>query len=90
MSEQHLLIGIGLFLIGVYAVAQVVRYPRQMAWKLVKSAVLGCLFVLAVNWIGGYFHFHLPFNPVTALTAGFLGIPGVAALIVMKLWLVSG
>jgi inhibitor of the pro-sigma K processing machinery len=46
--------------------------------------------VLAVNWIGGYFHYHLPLNPVTALVAGFLGLPGVAALITMQLWLFSG
>lgn len=88
MTEQHLLIGIGLFLVGVYVVSQFVRYPGQMFWKLVKSAILGCLFVLAVNWIGGYFQFHLPFNPITALTAGFLGIPGVAALVVLKAWIV--
>ncbi len=88
MTQHQLLIGIGLFLAGVYVVSQFVRYPGQMFWKLAKSAVLGCLFVLAVNWIGGYFQFHLPFNPITALTAGFLGIPGVAALVVLKAWIV--
>lgn len=88
MTQQQLLIGLALFLVGAVVITQFARYPGQMVWKLVKSAVLGCLFVLAVNWIGGYFQFHLPFNPVTALTAGFLGIPGVAALVALKLWVV--
>lgn len=74
-------------LIGVFVLAQLLQHPRQIVWKLSKSAVLGCLFVFAVNWIGQYFHYHLPFNAVTALTAGFLGLPGVAALITLQLWL---
>ncbi|MCL6594563.1 MAG: pro-sigmaK processing inhibitor BofA family protein, partial [Alicyclobacillus sp.] len=49
--------------------------------------VLGCLFIYAVNWVGQQFHFHLPLNPVTALTAGFLGIPGLVALVALHLWL---
>jgi inhibitor of the pro-sigma K processing machinery len=88
MTEQHLLAGIGLFLVGVFVVTQFIRYPGQLLWKIAKSAVLGCLFVFAVNWIGQYFQFHLPFNPITALTAGLLGIPGVIALVVLKAWIV--
>ncbi|MCL6516604.1 pro-sigmaK processing inhibitor BofA family protein [Alicyclobacillus sp.] len=87
MPSPHGLVWIGLALVGVFVVAQVVRYPGQVFWWLVKSAALGCLFVFAVNWVGQYLHYHLPFNPITALTAGFLGIPGLAALILLHLWL---
>ncbi len=71
---------------ALFAMTQIVQYPGRIAWRLAKSVVLGLAFVLAVNWVGQYFHYHLPLNAMTALTAGFLGIPGVAALVAMHLW----
>lgn len=87
MSNPNVILWAGLGIIALVVLAQVVKYPGQIFWKVVKSAILGCLFIFAVNWVGQYFHFHLPFNPITALTAGFLGIPGIAALITVELWL---
>lgn len=74
-------------LVGIFLLAQIFQHPKHSLWLIVRTAVMGCLFILAVDWIGQYFHYHLPFNPLTAVTAGLLGIPGVAALIVMQLWL---
>jgi len=82
----HWLLWCGAGLVLLFLIAQVVQYPKLILFRLAKSAVFGVLFVVAVNWIGGYFNFHLPFNPATALTAGFLGIPGVAALVTLHLW----
>ncbi|MCL6549228.1 MAG: pro-sigmaK processing inhibitor BofA family protein [Alicyclobacillus sp.] len=77
-------------LLLVLAVAsQVLRHPGQIFWKLVKSAGMGCLMVLAVNWIGGYVHYHLPLNPLTVSAAGLLGIPGVAAMVAVHAWMFS-
>jgi inhibitor of the pro-sigma K processing machinery len=87
MANVQIYIWLALGLVGLVLMAQVIRYPGQIFWKIAKSAALGCLFVFAVNWIGQYFHYHLPFNPMTAFTAGFLGIPGVVALITLQLWL---
>lgn len=87
VTKDSLFLWLGGGLIGIFILAQILQHPRQIFLKLVKSAVLGCLFILAVNWVGQYFHYHLPFNAVTALTAGFLGLPGVAALVTLHLWL---
>lgn len=87
MTQGHLLLYILIGIVALIVLAQVFRHPGQVFWKLAKTAALGCLFVLAVNWVGGYFHYHLPFNAITALTAGFLGIPGVGMLIGLQLWL---
>lgn len=81
---------VGVIIIVALLIGQFFRRPGQVAWLILRNIALGCLFVFAVNWIGGYAHFHLPFNPITALTAGFLGIPGVAALIAFKLWIFTG
>lgn len=78
---------VGVIVVVAFLIGQFFRKPTRVAWIILRNSALGCIFVFAVNWIGTYTQFHLPFNPVTALTAGFLGLPGVAALIVMKLWI---
>lgn len=87
MTQGHILLYAGAAIVAIIVVAQVLRHPGQVFWKLAKSAALGCLFVLGVNFVGQYFHYHLPFNAITALTAGFLGLPGVGMLIALQLWL---
>jgi inhibitor of the pro-sigma K processing machinery len=77
-------------LVGAAAVSVFLKAPGAMLWRFVRGVVLGCFLVLAVNWVGGWFHYHIPLNPVTALVAGFLGVPGVAAMAVIQLWLIPG
>lgn len=81
---------VGLTLIAIFVLAQVAKYPGKILFWIVKSVILGCLFVFAANWVGQYFHFHLPFNAVTTMIAGFLGLPGLAALVTLKLWIIAG
>ncbi|MBX5437310.1 MAG: pro-sigmaK processing inhibitor BofA family protein [Alicyclobacillaceae bacterium] len=69
------------------ALAQVVKHPRPILWRLLRSAVVGCLLLLCVNGVGSYAHYHLPVNPLTVSAAGLLGIPGVAAMVVVQHWL---
>lgn len=76
----------GAIIVGALLIGQFFRRPGRATWLILRNVALGCLFVFAVNWVGAYLHFHLPFNPITAITAGLLGIPGVAALIALKLW----
>lgn len=45
------------------------------------------MLLVIVNLIGSYLGFSIGINAVTALIAGFLGIPGVIFLIIFKLFL---
>lgn len=87
LAHVSIFLWVGLGLVAVFVIAQLIQYPRKILFRLVRTAVFGCLFVFAVDWVGQYFHFHLPFNIMTAATAGLLGIPGVAALVALHLWL---
>jgi len=40
--------------------------------------------LLLLNFVGGYFGLHIALNPVTALVVGFLGVPGVVLLLVLR------
>ncbi|MCY0896093.1 MAG: pro-sigmaK processing inhibitor BofA family protein [Alicyclobacillaceae bacterium] len=86
MRLESILLWVGGGVLGLLIVAQFFRSPLRGMWMLVKTVVFGCVSIFVINWAGSYVHFHLPFNPATALTAGFLGIPGLAALIALKLW----
>lgn len=78
---------LGVAVVAAFLIGQFFRKPGRVTWVLLRNSALGCVFIFVVNWIGTYVHFHLPFNPLTALTAGFLGLPGVAALVAIKLWI---
>lgn len=87
MTQGHMLLYLALAVVAGIALVQIFRHPGLVFWKLAKSAAIGCLFVLGVNFIGHYFQYHLPLNAFTALTAGFLGLPGVGMLVALNLWL---
>ena len=52
--------------------------------KLVYRGVIGAVMLFAVNLVGGLFSFHLSFNIMSIFVAGFLGVPGVGLLTVLK------
>ncbi|GAB7388474.1 sigma-K factor-processing regulator BofA [Bacillaceae bacterium] len=78
---------LGIFLLLLF-------FPRSLA-KPIKWAgyaclqlVVGGLMLFFFNIVGHLFSFHLPINPVTAAVSGFLGLPGIAVLVVIKLFIV--
>ncbi|MCH3965431.1 MAG: pro-sigmaK processing inhibitor BofA family protein [Clostridium sp.] len=80
---------IGYFLIailGLYILVKVFSWPIRILFKLLVNAVLGALLLVIVNFVGNYFEFYIGINAVTALIAGFFGIPGVIFLVVFKLF----
>lgn len=50
--------------------------------------IFGALFLFVANVIGGSFDIHVPINLLTSAISGFLGIPGVAALIVIEKYII--
>ncbi|NGQ96511.1 pro-sigmaK processing inhibitor BofA [Brevibacillus sp. SYP-B805] len=67
------------------SVARPIRWLGVAALQLVIGAIL----LFFANLVGEMAGFHIPINPVTALLAGFLRLPGVLALIVIKLYIMT-
>ncbi len=63
------------------------RKPLRLIFRLVLSSILGGIMLMLLNTFGGAWGISLAVNPVTALVAGVLGLPGIAALLFIKLWL---
>ena len=72
-------------LIGIvilFLVIKLLKWPI----KLLINGIVGVILLYVANFIGEYFNFYITINPITALIAGFLGIPGVIFLVIFKLF----
>lgn len=79
-----------LYLLGASAVWLALRFFRKPFWfilRILLSSVFGGLLLMLLNTFGADFGIYLAVNPVTAFLSGALGIPGVLALLFIKLWL---
>ncbi|NFT07423.1 MULTISPECIES: pro-sigmaK processing inhibitor BofA family protein [Clostridium] len=82
MNEQYIVYGlIGLVLL--FVMIKLLKWPL----KILINGVLGVVILYVVNLVGANFNFGLAINPITALIAGFLGIPGVILLAILQVFL---
>jgi len=76
----------GLFALALlYFLLRALVGPAKYVWRLLVMSILGLVLIVGVNTIGQFANTTLPLNPFTILLAGYLGIPGAAALIVIQL-----
>lgn len=65
----------------IYLCGRFLLVPLKWILRLVGSSLLGGIVLLIINFIGGKFGIFLPINPVTAVIAGVLGVPGVVIML---------
>lgn len=78
-----------LILYGIIAIILLFIILKIFKWplKILLNGIFGVIILYLVNLVGANFGFSIGINIVTALIAGILGIPGVAALIIFKLFI---
>ena len=59
--------------------------PMKLMWRLLAGGVLGALALMAMNLLGSLMGFSVPVNPFTAMAVGFLGLPGAALVVALRL-----
>ncbi len=59
--------------------------PMRLVWKLLANGICGLLILWLVNLTAGLTGFAIPVNPLTALIAGSLGLPGILLLGILQL-----
>ena len=70
--------------IAMIIVAKVFAWPLKKILKFLLNIGLGLIMILLINVFGENIGLKIPFNIVTALIAGTLGVPGVIVLIVLN------
>lgn len=68
----------------VFLLLRVIAMPVRLGVKILINSACGFACLWLLNWIAGFTGIFFPINPVTALIAGFLGLPGIALLAVVQ------
>lgn len=61
-----------------------VRFVGQAAIKI----LIGALFLFFLNAAGNRYGIHVPINFATSAVSGFLGVPGLFALVAIQQWVI--
>lgn len=83
MNSTIIIVGI-LTLVFIFLVFGVASKPLRFIGKVIFHVTLGVALLFIVNVVGTYFDFHIPINMGTAAITSLLGLPGVAALVIIK------
>ena len=68
-----------------FVIGKIFILPIKWILKLIINSILGGILIWVINLVGGMWGFHIGLNLYTSLLVGFLGIPGVIVLILLKL-----
>ena len=78
---MEVLIPWGIALVVLYLIVTFFSLSLAFVW----NGVIGGIMLWLLNLVGGIFSFHVPITIVSALIAGFFGIPGVVAVVIYNL-----
>jgi inhibitor of the pro-sigma K processing machinery len=70
-------------LVLLYILGKIFVKPARFILKFILNGVAGGVLLWLINLIGNQYGFGIVINPITALIAGFLGIPGVILLLLL-------
>ena len=68
----------------VFLFLRMMVLPIRLFWKITINSLGGFACLWLLNSISGFTGIWFPINAVTALTAGFLGLPGIVLLALVQ------
>jgi len=71
-------------LLLIYVLIRLMFTPMKYVLYVLYHAVVGGLVLFIINVIGSFIGIHLPLNLVSAVCAGYLGVPGVVLLFALQ------
>lgn len=74
-------------LLLVTILIRLLMLPIRWGWKIFINSACGFLCLWLLNSISGFTGLYFPINYVTAIIAGFLGLPGIGVLALVQLFL---
>lgn len=73
-------VGLGL----LYFVGWLLLVPFRFLLRWIINALIGGAVLWLLNLIGGLINVTVAVNPITALTVGFLGLPGIILILLLQ------
>ena len=75
---------IAALVVGAILILKILTKPIRWIFKLLLNAAFGFVLLFLVNFFGDPVGIYIGVNYVNALVAGFLGVPGVILLVLLK------
>ncbi|MDY4487561.1 MAG: pro-sigmaK processing inhibitor BofA family protein [Candidatus Limivicinus sp.] len=75
---------IAALVVGAILILKILTKPIRWIFKLLLNAAFGFVLLFLVNFFGDPVGIYIGVNFVNALVAGFLGVPGVILLVLLK------
>ena len=72
---------------AIYLIGMLLVIPIKIVIKFIINGIVGAVVLFFLNIFGGFIGVSIAINPITALVAGFLGIPGVLLLLFLQYFL---
>jgi len=79
------IIAYALGLVLLYFLGWLLLVPLKLLFRFLINGVIGGIALWVLNLIGGLIGVTIAINPVTALTVGFLGIPGLILILLLQI-----
>ena len=70
-----------------FTLLRIIALPIRWFWKISINSVCGFFCLWLLNSVAAFTGISFPVNAVTVVIAGFLGLPGIAALALMQYFL---
>ncbi|QJW48696.1 pro-sigmaK processing inhibitor BofA [bacterium BFN5] len=86
-GEFNVIFAYAFGIILIYLIGRIFLMPLKLIFRFIYNGIIGGIMLWVVNLVGGYIGFTIGINVITALIAGFLGIPGVILLILFKIFI---
>lgn len=72
---------------AIYIIGMLLVLPIKIIIKFIINGLIGAVLLFILNIFGSLIGITVAINPITALIAGFLGIPGVLLLLFLQYFL---
>lgn len=84
LTDEIQLVIFGLVgILVLYIILKLLKLPL----KILINSIVGMVLLYITNYLGAYVNFSIDINIINSLIAGFLGVPGVAILIILKIFI---
>lgn len=81
----QLIIAYAVGLAALYFIGWLLLVPLKFLSKMMLNGLAGGVLLVVISMVGGLVNLSVTINVVTALMAGFLGVPGVALVVVLPM-----
>lgn len=80
---------VGIAIVGIFIL---LRLPKKIVRFFGNGTIrltIGVLLLFFINVFGGTFGLHIPINVFTVAVSGLLGVPGIASLTAIHLYVIT-